>query len=277
MALSWLRRDTGRLAGIAALVAGTGLAFVLQLVSPVRVPLYDGVPVVEPYRYLHPTGSQPGEPMSFSQDFPLDGNQSPAVPAFTGENPPQAQLVAQKGAFVLGSGSTAVHITITAVEPPGAPPDGQLAGNVYRFAVTDQAGSPLAIRTCDGCISLSLRAPDGIGAARLQRFSSGAWVDAETSHALGLYSTNPVSLGEYAIVTGGSGGSGDDGGLVLGLPFDQVVVAGGAAVILVVLFAAALLVRRRDPAPAPVRSRAIPSKHKKPRSRPGQGPGRPER
>jgi hypothetical protein len=262
---------------VVALVAGTGLAFALQVLAPVGVPLYDGVPVVEPYRYLVPTGGQPGEPMSFDQDFPLDGNQSPAVPAATGENPPQAQLVAQKGAFVLGSATTAIHIAITAVQPPAAPPGGQLAGNVYRFTVTDQAGTTLAIKPCDGCVSLSLRAPDGTGTARLQRLASGAWVDAETSHALGLYSTNPAALGDYAIVTGGSAGEGAGDGLILGLPFDQVVVAGGAAVILVLLFAAALLVRGRDPAPAPVRARAIPSKRKKPRSRSGQGPGRPDR
>jgi hypothetical protein len=95
-----------------------------------------------------------------------------------------------------------------------------------------------------------------------------------------MYATNPVVLGDYAVVTGASG-SGRDGenetGRVFGLPLEQVVVAGGAGVILVLLFAAALIGRRRDPARAPVRTRAIPSKRKKPRPRSGPGAGRPDR
>lgn len=275
------RRDAGRLVGVALLVAATGLAFLAQAFTPAGVPLFDGQPVTEPYRYLHPSGGQTGDPTSFAADFPLKGADSPPVPAATTESPPQAQVIAQQGAFVVASGSTGLHVTITPIDPPTAPPGGQIAGNVYRFAVTDQAGNPLAIKACDGCISLVLRAPDGTGDARLQRFASGAWSDVQTFHAgvVGMYATNPVALGDYAVVTTGSGASGDGSGegMLLGLPFEQVIIAGAAAVILVLLFAAALLIRRRDPAPAPARARAIPSKRKKPGPRTGPGSRRPDR
>lgn len=277
-----LRGDRQRTAGIAALIAGTALAFVVQLLAPVGVPLYDGQPVTEPYRYLHPSGDQTGDPTSFSSDFALKAGDSPPVPAFTAEQPPQAQLVAQQGAFVVGAGATGIKVTITPIDAQVLPADGTIAGNVYRFSVTDQAGTALSIRTCDGCITIALRAPDGVSDGKLERLSGGAWVDVATSHAAGVYNTNPVALGDYAIVTGsggsaGAGGDGGERGLLFGLPFDQVVVAGGASVVLVLLFAAALLVRGRRSAPAPVRGRSIPSKRKKPRPRSGQGPGRPER
>lgn len=280
MALARLRRDRVRLAGVAALVAGTGLALAVQALAPVGVPLFDGQPVVEPYRYLHPTGDQAGDPTSFTATPALQGSQSPAVPAATTESPPQAQLIAQQGAFVVGSGATGLEVSITPVDPPAVPPDGVIAGNVYRFSVTDQAGTPVAIKACDGCISLVLRAPDGTGDARLQRFSGAAWVDVETFHAgvVGMYATNPTALGDYAIVTGGAAvGDGTGEGKVFGLPVEQVLVAGGAALLLVVLFAAALLARNRDPVPAPARGRAIPSKRKKPRPKSGPGAGRPDR
>jgi hypothetical protein len=270
------------LIGVALLVLGMALGFAVQALGPVGVPLFDGQPVVEPYRFLHPANGQAGDPTSFTASPAVQGSDTPAVPAATTENPPQAQLIAQKGAFVLGAGATEMKVSISPVDPVVAPTAGQIAGNVYRFTVTDQAGTNLAIKACDGCISLVIRAPDGIGDARLQRFANGAWVDVETFHAgiVGMYATNPVVLGDYAIVTGSGSGStsgSSDSQTLLGLPFDQVLVAGGAAVVLVLLFAAALLGRNRNSTPAPVRGRAIPSKRKKPRPPSGSGPGRPDR
>jgi hypothetical protein len=269
----------GQLLGVGVLVLGTGLAFGVQALGRVGVPLFDGQPVVEPYRYLQPTGGQAGGPTTFTASSRLQGTDSPSVPAATTENPPQAQLIAQKGAFVLTAGATGLQVSITPVAPAAVPAAGQIAGNVYRFSVTDQSGAALAIKACDGCISLVLRAPDGLGEARLQHFASGAWVDVETFHAgiVGMYATNPVVLGDYAIVTGAGSAGTTTENTMLGLPFEQVVVAGGAAVLLVVLFAAALLVRNRDATPRPTRGRAIPSKRKKPRPPSGPGAGRPDR
>jgi hypothetical protein len=267
-----------RALGLLAVLAGSVLAFAVQVVTPVGVPLYDGVVVQEPYRYLHPSGAQPGSPGSFAAALPVVGGTSPQVTAFTTESPAQVQLIAQPGAFVLTTGATSLDVAITAIDPPPGPAGGQVSGNVYRVSVTDQVGTQLAIKSCEGCIALVLRAPEDTGAARIQRYANGAWVDVETIHAgvLGLYSTNPTELGDFAIVTGGNGvGPGVDPGVEPGLPMGQILVAAGALAILVVLFAAALVVRRRQGRPlAPSHGRAIPSKRKRPNKPP---PGRPDR
>jgi hypothetical protein len=139
--------------------------------------------------------------------------------------------------------------------------------------VTDQAGTPLAIKPCEGCISLVLRAPEDTGPARIQRYANGAWADVETIHAgiLGMYSTNPTALGDYALVTDTSGEGNDGEG---GLGVEQIAVAVGAGVILLLLFGAALLNRRRDAPLSRARSRPIPSKRKRQKRPP---PGRPDR
>lgn len=281
-------RASDQVVGWVAILAGVALAFAVQVLAPVGVPLYDGVVVQEPYRFLHPAGVQAGSPTSFAATVDVAGAGSPQVTAATLESPPQAQLIALPGAFTLAGGVTSLDVSVTPIDPPAVPAGGQIAGNVYRISVTDQAGAAVAIKPCDGCISLVMRAPeDSTGEARLQRYTDGAWSDVETVHAgtLGMYATNPIALGDYAIVSGGSPGGPGNG---LGTPepgvlaMDQVVVAGAAAVILVLLFVAAVVVRGRRPSkPAPShagevrsRSRAISSKRKRPTKPPS---GRPER
>ena len=274
--------SSDRLIGWLAVLVGTALALGLQVVNPVGVPLYDGVAVQEPYRFLHPTGDQPGSPASFTATLQVAGAESPQVTAPTTETPPQAQLIALPGAFTLPPGATSLGVSVSPVDPPAGAPGGQIAGNVYRFAVVDQNGTPVAIEPCDGCISLVLRAPEDMtGAARLQRHADGAWTDIETVHAamLGMYSTNPTALGDYAIVTGGSGSPGatpgEGSGFERGLAFESYVVAGAAAVILVALFVAALVLRRRPgPLAEPSRTRPVPSKRRRPTKPPS---GRPDR
>ena len=146
-------RASDRLIGWLAVLAGTAVAFGLQVIAPVGVPLYDGVAVQEPYRFLHPTGEQPGSPASFASSLePVAGGDSPQVIAPTTESPPQAQLVALPGAFTMPPGVTRLSISVAPVEPPAVAAGGQIAGNVYRFSVVDQAGTPLAIKQCQGCI-----------------------------------------------------------------------------------------------------------------------------
>lgn len=274
---SSLRRSPDRVIGLVTIIAAAGLAFGAQVLAPVGVPLYDGVAVQEPYRYLHPAGLEPGGPSSYAKTVAVAGGSSPQIAAPTTESPPQAQLVVLPAALALPPGTTSLDVAITPVDPPGVAPGGQVAGNVYRFTITDQTGTPVAIKPCSGCISLVLRAPENTGTARLQHFANGVWTDVETVHAgiVGMYSTNPTVLGDYAVVTGGVAANGGDGGggAERGLAIESYLVAGGAAVILVLLFVAALVARRRpDVAPLP-RSRAIPSKRKRPSKPP---PRRPE-
>ena len=253
-----------RTVGWLAILLGAALAFCVQVLAPVGVPLYDGVAIQEPYRYLHPTGDQPGSPSSFSSTPQVDGSTSPELQAFTAEQPPQVQLVMLSDALVLTPGATSLKVGIAPIEPPAVAAGGVIAGNVYRISVTDQSGTPLAIRPCAGCISLVMRGPEGIGDARLQRFADGAWTDVDTIHAgvLGQYATNPKAFGDYAVVAGGPGGGGEEGDT--GALLQTFLVAGGAGVILLLIVAAVLLRRRQEPAPVAPRPRPIPSKRKRP-------------
>ena len=274
-----------RILGWLLVLVGAMIALGAQVMAPVGVPLYDGVAVQEPYRHLHPTGDQPGTPASFSSSPAVAGATSPQVVAATTEVPPQAQLVVLPDGLILTPGATALMVSIAPVDPPAVPAGGRIAGNVYRFSVTDQSGTPLAIKPCEGCISLVMRAPeDTAGEARLQRYANGIWSDVETIHAgvLGMYSTNPTVLGDYAIVTGPGPGSvpGAD-------PLDSrlivlAVAAGGVLLILAVAAVAILLSRRRAAAaaaaalvaPSPEhRSRAVPSKRRRPNRPPPGSPG----
>jgi hypothetical protein len=256
--------------GWIALLSGASLALAVQVAAPVGVPLFDGVVVQEPYRYLHPTANQAGSPTSYAAAPAVDGGVSPAFIAATTESPPQAQLIAQRGAFEVSAGATALDVSISPIEPPPAPAGSSIAGNVYRFSVTDQAGNPLAIKSCEGCISMTLRAPDGVEAPTIKRFANGAWTDVQTLHAgtLAQYQANPTALGDYAVITEPDSGPG------------PIVIVGAtivAGLLLLLLFVylrirraraeAALNNRRRRPGTSQIPSR-VPSKRRAPRRPP---------
>jgi hypothetical protein len=261
------RTTMDRRTGWLLVAIGGLLALAIQLTAPVGVPLFDGVVVQEPYRFLHPGSGQAGAPTSFDQGRTVTGDRSPALAASTLEQPPQAQLIANAGAFQLTAGATEVRAVIEPVDPPVAPPEGAIAGNAYRFSVTDQTGSALTIATCDGCVSLVLRAPDGTGDASIMRLSGDTWTSVETVHAgtVGLYQTNPMALGIMAVVTTGAA---RPGGLA-GTGIDPVFFVLGAAIVVIFLaFMALLVLRSGDPGAAAARglgpSSRVPSKRKRP-------------
>jgi hypothetical protein len=260
------RRSDRRLGLLVLAIAGL-LVLGVQAARPVGVPLYDGVVVQEPYRFLHPASGQPGAPTSYTSQKAVAGDLSPSFAAATSENPPQAQLVSQKGAFTLTAGATQVLLSIPAIEPPPAPTGGTIAGNVYRFSVTDQAGTPLDVRQCAGCLSLLLRAPDGTEGATIKRYANGAWQDVETVHAgmVDLYQTNATAMGDYAVVSANNEAPPDEGlgrGLIFGL--DPIVAIGGALVVVLLVIGAFLLfgVRQAPREPEPASRTRIPSKRK---------------
>lgn len=274
--------------GWLAVLAGAGVALAVQLAAPVGVPLYDGVVVAEPYRYLHPTGTLAGQPTSTETDEPVKGGVSPAFAAATSENPPQAQLIAQMGAFVLTPGATSLHVSITPVEPPAvAPADGTIAGNVYEVSVTDQAGTTLAVAACDGCLSLSMRAPEGTDTATLMRFTGGAWADMDTLPVglVSMFQSNPTALGDIAVVVaGGPTSSGLEFGLGTKEPdlgtsgIDPVVIFGVGALLLWLLVFGFIVWQRVRPAPPPGlpargTRKGIPSKQPPAKQRPPRRPG----
>ena len=263
----------GRALGWLAIAVGLGLALAVQLGAPVGVPLYDGVVVAEPYRYLHPTGDQPGDPTNASSTEPVSGGKSPIFAIATDEQPPQAQLVSQDDAFQLAAGTTELKISITPVDAAVQPSSGSIAGNVYRFTVTDQSGTPVATKPCDTCRSLVLRAPEDVTEGTVAHLVNGAWVGVATFHAgtVAMYQANADTLGDFAVITGatvptGDGGGGGGGGL-------DPLLFGGIALALFFVAVAVLFWYRRRPPPVPVvrlgpgRGR-IPSKRKAPRRPP---------
>ena len=257
--------------GWLAVAVGLGLALAVQIREPVGVPLYDGVVVAEPYRYLHPTGAdQAGEPTSAESTKAVDADFSPVIAVATTEQPPQAQLIAQNDAFQLPDGTTELRISIMAVDPEVQPTTGSIAGNVYRVAITNQAGAPVTAKPCGTCRSIILRAPEGVTEGTIGHLEDGAWVTVETTHAgvVGMFQVNATGLGDFAVLagTGPAGPAGSGGGL-------DPLLFGAIALALFFVAVAALFWYRRRPPPVPVarlgpgRGR-VPSKRKGPRRPP---------
>lgn len=273
-----------RRGGWLAVIAGAGLVLAIQIAAPIGVPLYDGVVVQEPYRYLHPTGDQVGSPTSGSDTEPVSGTKSPILVISTTESPAQVQFIALEGAFEMPAGTTSLLGSITPIEPPAPPTGGTIAGNAYRVTVTDQAGNPVGFPTCDACRSLIIRAPDATVDGTIKRYADGAWTDLDTTPAnLVGFQVEPTVLGDFALIVAGKptpsdGGTGGQSGL------SPIVVAGAAVVVVLLLIAGLFLFFRVRQAPAPSVApgrgasrgeapRRIPSKRKPPR-RPPPPPGR---
>lgn len=231
---------TRRRLGAALVLGGSALALGLQIGAPVIVPLYDGVVIAEPYRYLHPTGDQAGDPTSAIRTVAITGPLSPALAPFTGESPPQAQLIAQEGAFALPDGATAILAEIVPVDPPTPLPDtGPISGNAYRFSVTDQAGNMLRFQACATCVSIALRSPDGSLRGQLMQYRNGAWEPLETRHGgAGLYQANLAALGIVAVVATPAG-------------VDVVLLLAIGGIALIFIAFVALLYLRARPAALP--------------------------
>lgn len=186
---------------LAALALGATLAAVAQVALPIGAPLYDGVPVEEPYRYLSPRPNQAGSPGSFSQDYAVTGGQSPEITAATTENPPQAQLIALEGTFSVPPAVTSIHVSITPVPPQAEPTAGQRSGNVYRVEVTDPAGQPLDLAGSRRP-TLAMRAAGLLTDAVIEQLTAGVWARLETvaNPSLSIYTAQPGDLGDFAVI-----------------------------------------------------------------------------
>ena len=236
--------------GVGALLVGLG-----QAVTPAGgPPLYDGVVVAEPYRYLSPPPGAPGNPTSYTATVPVSGGVSPELIAATAENPPQAQLIAPQGAFTLGPASRSITVSISPVPPAVEPSDGHLAGNVYRFSITDQTGLAL---TAHEIVTIVLRAPADVTDASIVRLVDDRWEPVDTEHAgqPGMFDANATLFGDFALIASSGG--------------PNLLVVGGAVLVTIVVVVALgeVLVRNRrpatpDPTPPAPRSRPIRSKRR---------------
>lgn len=188
---------------------GWGLVAIgLALVVLVRIrdpwpapPLYDGVVVIAPYEWLDPPPGELGGALGTSDKIVVKGGQNQIVAVATGEQPPQAQILATPGALVLGPGATSLSVSITPIEPAQPVSDGYIDGNVYRMVVVDQLGRP-ATAPASAYVSIFLRSANPADAdGTIERFDGSSWVPIETSSEGGAgFLAIVTSFGDFAVV-----------------------------------------------------------------------------
>jgi hypothetical protein len=236
------------------LAAGLAWVALVQVLAPAFTPpLYDGVVPIDAYRWLNPPPGAHGGAEGASSDVPVTGDVSPLVAIATPEQPPQAQVFAAPGSFVLPPGTRSLHVSIAPIPAERAPADGHIAGNVYRFIVTTKDGTALKA-PASARVSIVMRAPEGVVEATIERYRAGSWEQLKTSPAGlgGTFLAVVTEFGDLALVEAGperspgtsgpapSAGSPAPGdGAGSGPPLWLIVVAGlglaaGAAVLLAV-------------------------------------------
>jgi hypothetical protein len=232
----------------ALVVVVTALAVIAiaQAAAPIgSPPLYDGVVVEEPYRFVSPGPDETGDPTSFTGTSAPQNGKSPAIAAATSESPPQAQIIAASGA--LQPASTAGPMTI-AIEPLVPQPQDDVVGNAYRISVTDAAGGLVPI-SAGAHVSLVLRAPAGAVDVRVVQLTNDTWHELPTQPGgaqADVYTTNITAFGVFAVTSAGATGIGLDPRLVL---FGGLLAL-GSVIVLLALFLGSGGTRGRRPTPA---------------------------
>lgn len=189
---------------LAATAIGGGLILALasRAVFPGAPPLYDGVVVNQPYRWLTPPPGAQGGAQGAPATAALENSKSPLIAIATPEQPPQAQVFAPPGVMRLPTGTTSILMSIQPIPAEGAPSDGQIAGNVYRINITNQAGDPLTA-PADAYVSVVMRGPEGTTDATIERYANGTWKPLTTSHA--GYTSGFLAIvtdfGDFALVS----------------------------------------------------------------------------
>jgi hypothetical protein len=184
----------------AALAAGLGLAALSALSGPaVSRPLYDGVVVAEPYRWLDPPPGLKGGAEGVRDVVPAQGG---GISVATTETPPQAQVDPDYSALSLPPGTTSIAISIRPIRPPAVPPsDGVIAGNVYDLEVVNQRGETVSVAAGQR-VTMLFRGPSPLPTARIERYGDGVWSAQETDPAgvPDMYTTLVDAFGLYALV-----------------------------------------------------------------------------
>jgi hypothetical protein len=193
----------------AVLVIGLGLTGLVAMTSSLRTPpLLDGVFLEDPYRWVEPPPGGDGDPPSITMAQPVVDGSVPLLAVATSEVPPQAQIIAQADAFAISEDTVSVTVSIQ----PSAPTDQTIAGNVYRFSVTDEQGGALEIRP-GAQVTLVIRAPQQDLIAQIARFDGSSWVTMPTEFGglPDLFAANITQLGDFAVVVTGPVPSGSVG------------------------------------------------------------------
>jgi hypothetical protein len=295
--------------GTIALAAGLLVVVASQRLAPVAgPPLYDGVIVEAPYRWLSPPAGHTGGAQGTAQPVPIQGNQNPDLGIGTNENPPQAQVFAGAGFLNMPPGTTSITVSIQPLPPPAQPASGVIAGNVYEVSLTNQNGQPVTGQASGG-VTIELRGPPTLSSVKIERFANNTWtpIGGDSVGQPNMYTAQVTDFGDFAIVApdgwtpapDGGGGGGPvgpqaPGGAGASTPASQgsgssasssspdptLLVVGGVVGLLVLLVAIGLLLyarraRRVAPGPRPtLRRSSRPREDERPRapSRPSPVP-----
>ncbi len=200
------------------------LTLVWRVIPAGSPPLYDGQCIAQPYATLG--GSPAAQPAT--KTFPQAAT-FPASELFTGETPPQAQLLMQAGTF---DNSTALTLSITPVTPPAVkPPNGSVEGNVYRFSMVTANGTEVEPSARLPAFVV-LRGTRSIPAPVVDRFNGTAWTPLTTVNAGcgNTFEATTALLGDFAAVAaaGSSPASGSGGGI------PGAAIIGALAVLLII-------------------------------------------
>src|SRR5262249_44695752 len=130
----------------------------------------------------------------------VKGSTSPIVAVATGEQPPQAQVLATPGSLTLHAGATSVEVSIDPVEPPAPPPSGFFDGNVYEFKLLDDAGRPVTAPAAAE-VTVVLRSADVTRTdATILEFDGSQWVPLPTTPSGdGEFFATVTRFGDFAV------------------------------------------------------------------------------
>jgi hypothetical protein len=164
-------------------------------------PLYDGVVVFDPYKWLSPPPGLDGGAKSAQQTF-SGGDLQGGFGFGTPEEPPQIQVQSVFASLAMPDGTSAVTMSIEPVATPSArPPNGIVAGNVYQISVTDQDGTAITPES-GATVTLVLRGPTSLPEATIEQFAGGTWTELQTSWpgVPNTFVADIANFGEFALV-----------------------------------------------------------------------------
>jgi hypothetical protein len=221
-----------RLGGwIVVVVAVAALAGVWRVLPAGSPAIYDGNCIANPYETL---GGSPA-PQPTSSAFPAS-SQFPTSEVYTGESPPQAQILMEPGTF---DNATALTISIGPVPAPAVkPPNGTIEGNVYKFAAVSAGGT--AVEPKAGIpVTIVLRATASVPTPVIDRFDGTKWTPLPTfnSGCGNTFELTSNQLGEFAAISPGGSKAPAPAVSSGGLPVVAIV---GALVVLLVIAIAVL-------------------------------------
>lgn len=213
---------------VVVIVAVVALATVWRELPAASPPIYDGNCIADPYVTLtsHPAAK------GATTTYPATKAPFPNSEVYTGETPPQAQLLMEGGSF---GNTAAVTVSVTPVPAPALKPsNGTIEGNVYKFSAVNAAGVAVAPRA-NVLLTIVLRGTKSVPAPIIDRFNGTAWVPLTTQNGGcgNTFIAPSKQLGEFAAVEPGgnspsppaASGGGVVGPLVIGALGGLLVVA----------------------------------------------------